>query len=62
MEESSIPELKGSRPSTGLKFKLWVLVARNGGVEGVEQYLPRAMNKCHVHDPHMLDLTGRQVR
>lgn len=62
VEEPLVPELKGSRPSTEVKSRFWVLVARNGGTEGVELYLPHAMNKCHMHDPHTLNLTVRQVR
>lgn len=56
-EESSAPALKGSRPPTGTKVRFWVLLGRNEGMEGVEQYLPRAMSKCHMYDSHLLNLT-----
>ena len=56
-EESLVPELKSSLPSTRAKFKFQVLLARDGGGEGVEQYMPPIINKCHTCDPHMLNMT-----
>ena len=55
-EESLVPELKSSLPSTRAKFKFQVLLARDGGGEGVEQYMPPIINKCHTCDPHMRKL------
>lgn len=54
-EESLLPQ--GLCTSYQSKTQVQGSISKKWGYGGIGQYLSHIMNKCHMYDPHMLNLT-----